>query len=136
GSTSSAPPATVTPDGSATSSLTATLLDAYAHPVPGNAVSLRQGSASSTITTLSGTTGAAGHATFRVTDTVAETVTYTAHDTTDSIVVSPTADVQFVAGPVSAAQSTVSASPASVVADGSTTSTVTVTLRDAQSNPV
>ncbi len=37
---------------------------------------------------------------------------------------------------VSAANSTVSASPASVVADGTTASTVTVTLRDTNSNPV
>ena len=39
-------------------------------------------------------------------------------------------------GPVSAAQSTVSASPTSVIADGSTTSTITVTLKDASGNPV
>ena len=39
-------------------------------------------------------------------------------------------------GGATAAQSTVSAAPASVVADGSTTSTVTVILRDINSNPV
>jgi hypothetical protein len=39
-------------------------------------------------------------------------------------------------GAVTAAQSTVSASPTPVVADGSTTSTITVTLKDANSNPV
>ncbi len=39
-------------------------------------------------------------------------------------------------GPVTAAQSTVTASPTSVVADGSTTSTITVILLDAYSNPV
>ena len=39
-------------------------------------------------------------------------------------------------GAVSAAQSTVTASPASVPADDSTTSTITVTLKDALGNPV
>ncbi|HVE47434.1 MAG TPA: invasin domain 3-containing protein [Acidimicrobiales bacterium] len=39
-------------------------------------------------------------------------------------------------GPVSASMSTISASPASVPADGATTSTVTATLRDADGNPV
>jgi hypothetical protein len=42
----------------------------------------------------------------------------------------------IVAGSVSAAQSTVSASPTSLVADGSATSTITVTVKDANGNPV
>ncbi len=40
------------------------------------------------------------------------------------------------AGPVDAGTSTVAASPTSVPADGSSTSTITVTLRDASNNPV
>jgi len=39
-------------------------------------------------------------------------------------------------GTVSESQATVAASPASVTADGATTSTITVTLRDANGNPV
>src|SRR5207302_1178008 len=135
-STLAASPASLTADGSATSTLTVTLKDAYGHPVPGKAVSLTQGSGSSTITTVAGTTDAAGHATYSVKDTVAESVTYSAHDTTDSVDVTPTTTVQFVPGPVSASISTVSASPGSVVADNSTTSTVTVTLKDANGNAV
>jgi hypothetical protein len=45
-------------------------------------------------------------------------------------------NIVFSAGAVTAAQSTVAAAPTSVTADGSTTSTVTVTLKDANSNPV
>jgi hypothetical protein len=45
-------------------------------------------------------------------------------------------NITFSAGAVMAAQSTVAASPTSVTADGSTTSTVTVTLKDTNSNPV
>ncbi len=74
--------------------------------------------------------------TFTVKDTKAETVTYTATDSTDSITVTPTAAVTFTAGAVNAGKSTVTSSPASVVADGSTTSTITVTLLDVNSNPV
>ena len=50
------------------------------------------------------------------------------HTTTTTFVVS--------AGPVTAGNSTVSASPTSVVADGATLSTITVTLKDANNNPV
>ncbi|MCX6896375.1 MAG: Ig-like domain repeat protein [Verrucomicrobia bacterium] len=39
-------------------------------------------------------------------------------------------------GPTSVGQSTVSASPTTLVADGSTTSTITVTFKDAYNNPV
>ena len=42
----------------------------------------------------------------------------------------------FTAGAVSTSQSTVVASPTSVTADGSTPSTITVTLNDANNNPV
>ncbi len=89
---------------------------------------------SSTITTVSGVTNGSGVATFTVKDAAVESTTYTATDTTDTVTVTQTAAVTFTAGPVTAAQSTVSAAPASVVADGSTTSTVTVTLKDAQSH--
>ena len=49
-----------------------------------------------------------------------------------------TASVTFTAAgtAVSAATSTVVASPSSVLADGSTTATLTVTLKDADNNPV
>ena len=54
----------------------------------------------------------------------------------DGSTVTGTANVTFLAGAVNGTQSTVSASPASVVADGSSTSTVTVTAKDAFGNPV
>ncbi len=96
-------------------------------------MTLSAGSGSSTIATVGGTTNGSGVATFTVKDATAETVTYTAHDTTDSVDVTQTAAVTFTAAApptVSAAQSTVSAAPTSVAADGSTTSTISVTLKD------
>ena len=135
-STVSANPASVPADGSTASTITVTLLDSGGNPVSGKNVTLTAGSGSSTITVVNGTTNASGQATFKVTDTKAEGVTYTAKDTSDSITITPTATVTFTAGTVNATTSTVSANPGSVVADGVSTSTITVTLKDVNNNPV
>src|SRR4029079_8642838 len=74
-STVSSSPASVTADGSASSAVTVTALDAYGNPISGLAASLGQGTGSSTIAPASATTDAAGHAVFAVTDTLHETVT-------------------------------------------------------------
>ena len=97
---------------------------------------LAKAGGNSTITTVSGLTDAACEATFTVTNTTAETTTYTATDTTDTLTVTQTATVTFTSGVVSATQSTVSAAPTAVTADGIAASTVTVTLRDVNGNPV
>ena len=55
-------------------------------------------------------------------NTAVESVTYTAKDTTDNITITQTASVNFTVGTVSAGVSTVSASPTSLIADGSATS--------------
>ena len=134
-STMSASPASVVADGVTTSTITVTLKDVNDNPASGKTVTLAQGSGSSTISAASGSSSATGVVTFTVKDTKAEAVTYTARDTTDSVTITPTAAVTFFAGAVSATHSTVSGSPASVVADGTTTSTITVTLKDANNNP-
>ena len=66
--------------------------------------------------------------------TVAATATVSA--TLDGSSIAQTATVTFTAGAVNAGQSTVSSAPASVVANGVATSTVTVTARDIFGNPV
>jgi len=133
-STVSASPTSVAADGITTSTITVTLKDSGGAAVSGKTVTLSAGSGSSTIATVGGTTNGSGVATFTVKDAAAETVTYTAHDTTDSVDVTQTAAVTFTAAAppptVSAAQSTVSATPTSVAADGSTPSTISVSLKD------
>ena len=137
GSTVSANPASVTADGSSSSAITVTLLDAHNNPVSGITVTLGSSGGSSTVSAASGPSDSSGVVSFTVQDTVAETTTYTATDTSDSgLVITATATVSFTAGPVSAVASTVSASPGSVTADGATPSTITVTLKDAEGNPV
>src|SRR5439155_191233 len=133
-STASSSPGSVVADGSATSTITVTVKDANGNVVPGKTISLGQGGGNSTISPASAVTSAGGHAAFAVKDGVAESLVYTATDTTDSVTVTQTAPVDFVPGAASLTNSTITAAPGSIAADGSSTSTVTVRLKDALSN--
>ena len=130
-STVTASPAAVAADGVTTSTITVTLKTAGGVAVSGKTVTLGQGTCHSTISAASGASNASGVVTFTVKDTTVETVTYTATDATDSLVVTPIAAVSFTAVPASASASTVTASPAAVAADGASTSMITVTLKTA-----
>ncbi|MHB8728390.1 MAG: DUF6701 domain-containing protein [Sulfuricaulis sp.] len=88
-------PTSVANDGVSTSTITATLKDTAGNPVVGKTITLTAGSGSSIITTVNGTTDINGQATFTVKDSVAETVTYTARDSTDGITITQTASVTF-----------------------------------------
>ncbi len=81
-------------------------------------------------------TNGSGQISFDAYDTTAESVTFIATDTTDNVVVTPTVTVVFDAGLPQVDQSTVAANPAAVAADGTTASTITVTLGDHNQNPV
>ena len=135
-STVTASPTPVVADGVATSTITVTLKDVNNNPVSGKTVTLAKSGGSSTISAASGASSTSGVVTFTVTDTVAESTTYTANDATDSVTITQTAAVTFTGGPARATASAVSASPASVTADGSSTSTIIVTLKDANNNLV
>jgi adhesin/invasin len=74
---------------------------------------------------------AEGPVTITVTDAVAGTT-----GNTNDAAHAPTTNVTWNVGPVAAAVSTVTASPATVTADGVATSTITVTLLDLFGNPV
>jgi hypothetical protein len=131
------PPATVLDNGTAYSTITVTLLDASGNPVAGKTVALSQGAGTrSTISAASGLSNANGVVTFTVRDTFAETVTYTAIDTTDGVVVTQTAAVIFQGGTVVTSRSTVTANPGTVTADGVSYSVITVTLEDTNRYPV
>src|ERR1019366_4114217 len=96
-STVTANPASVPADGATASTITVTLEDANHNPVSGKAASLAAGGGSSLIATVNGPTNAACQATFTVKDTLAEAVTYSATDSTDSVSISQTATVTFTA---------------------------------------
>ena len=137
-STVKASTGSVTADGSSAATITVTLKDGAtrADVISGKTVMLSQGGGHSVISPMSGTTDSTGSVAFTVTNTTAELVTYSATDSTDGIGITQAAQVTFVPGPVDATVSTVKASPASVAADGSAASTVTVTLLDAHANPI
>ena len=136
-STVTASPTSVASDGVTPSTLTVTLKDAGGAAIPGKTVSLVSNRGlTDTITPASGSSNGSGVVTFTVKSTTAGAPVFTATDTSDSVTVTQTATVTFLSDVVSAANSTVAASPASVEADGSSTSTITVTLKNANNNPL
>ncbi len=132
-STVTPPTQTVTADGADPATVTVTLNDTNSSPVSGKTVTLSPSAGSSTISpasTGSNVTDSNGQATFTVTDSTAETVTYSATDTTDILPINQTAKVTFSHQTVNQSVSSVVANPSMVADDGVTASTVTVTLRD------
>jgi Big-like domain-containing protein len=138
-----AKPPTVAADGEDESIVTVTLLGTTGTgtsgvPVPGKSVSLTQESGHSVITPLSSPaeTNQVGQISFSVTDMTAESVTYVATDTTDSVTARSTSNQQtvvFAAPVVTAKNSSVTAFPTTVPAGNPTT--ITVTLRDQAADP-
>ena len=140
-STVNASPATVFADGVLTSTVTVTLKDSNGIGVPNKDVTLANtgGPQAATINPLTAvTTDNAGQAVFNVSSTTPGIEVFTATDVTDTLTLTDTASVEFVEIGVltNAAQSTVVASPPAVLANGSSASTITVTLRDANGYPV
>ena len=132
--------ASIPDDGTTTATITVTLKDASGNDLPGKTVTLAANGGDSTIIPGSGPpnmTNSSGQATFTVTDTHAQTVIYTATDVTDGFAVG-SVTVTFTAGSVTAPPSTVVASPTSVATGAAcpACSTITVTLYDANYNPV
>jgi adhesin/invasin len=127
-----ASPTSVTADGSSTSALTFTVLDAQGNPVAGQAVSLACDGSSNTLSPTSGSTNAAGIFAATLASAHAEVKTVTA--TAGAVV--KTRSVTFVAGAMSSLNSSVVASPGIVTADNVSTTNVTVTVQDAQGNPI
>ena len=147
-STMTVEPSTVPADGTTAASLTVTIKDQFGSPLAGKTVTVA-GDVTNTSTPsgtikivpsgLGGsqtTTGANGEISFDAYDTTAESVTFTASDTTDSITVAQTVAATYTPGLPQVSQSTVQASPAVVPADGATASTITVTVQDHNANPV
>lgn len=125
----------VAADGAAAATVAVRLADNFGNPVAGKAVSLSASPGSSAvISPASAVTQAdAGGAVFTVTNLIAESVTLTATDATDGVVLPKTVDVLFVVPP--AAGGGIGASPTVVTADGTSTTTITVTLQDGLGRP-
>jgi adhesin/invasin len=128
----SATPNPIAADGSSTTTATATVTDANANPVPGDALSF-QTNAGNAIGPVTDNGDGTYSATITST-TVARSVTARATDS--SAVSQPTNTTVF--GQISGAVNDVSviASPAPIVADGTSTTTATATVRDEHGNGV
>jgi hypothetical protein len=130
----SAAPGTITAsNGASQSTITVTVRDQFLNPISGATVVLASTGTGNTIT-QPGTTNASGVTTGALSSTMAEGKTVSA--TANGTAITPTAAVTVNPGAVSAAQSLVSAAPASIPADGTSESTITVTARDQFDNPI
>ncbi len=131
-STISVSPGTAVADGLSSAAATTTARDAFGNTISGAAVVVISTSGDTNVPG-SPPTGANGQSTIPLTSLVAESVTINAQ--VDGVSLNVGAPLTFVAGPVDGTVSTISAD-SSVVADGASTSTITVTARDTQGNPV
>jgi len=130
-------PSTLTADGSSTGTVTVALGDVLGNAASGKTVTLTSSrGASDSISPASVTTDSSGVATFIISSIVAGTATFTAHDTSDSVTLTQTVNETYNPGPVSQSVSTVSAFPTTVIANGTSSSTITVILTDANGNAV
>ncbi len=143
-------PTSVPADGVTPVSLTVTIEDQFGNPLAGKTVTVITNvtgtstpsatakviPAASSGTNLITTTNGSGQIAFDSFDTTAESVTYVATDTNDSVVVNKTLQATFTPGVPQVSQSSVQASPSAVPADGTTASTITVTMEDHNANAV
>ena len=118
--------------GSGTSTITVTAKDANGNAISGATVVLAATGTGNTLTQPAAVTDANGVATGSLASTVAGAKTVSAKINGTSI--TQTATVTVTPGPVDASQSTVTAAPASVVPGAP--STITVTAKDANGNPI
>ncbi len=128
--TITASPNSVPADGAATTTLTVTVEDAKGNLLANTAVTLSASGADNSFGSISGVTNAEGVFTTTLASTLAQTETITASEGG----VQETTSVSFVAGGPSAATSTLVANPGSVAANGTATTTLTVTVEDAKGN--
>lgn len=130
-------PPTLAANGSATGTITITLKNAGGAGIPAKLVSVvsSRGAPHDTITALNATTGSDGVATFSIKSAEAGTnVQVVATDVTDgNLVLDSKPFVSFTSYPT---QVNNSASPATVLADNTSTFTVTTVLKDVNSNVV
>jgi hypothetical protein len=112
-------------DGSSASTITVELNDLNGNPVIGKLVSLTADSGSSKITAVSDKTDGDGDATFNVSDSTAEVVTYTAVDTTDDLALAPkSVTVTFTASALTTTTTTSTTTTTTTTASTTSTSAV------------
>ncbi|HVO76543.1 MAG TPA: invasin domain 3-containing protein, partial [Candidatus Bathyarchaeia archaeon] len=114
--------------------VTVRVSDLYGNGVAGATVVIASSGSGNTLRQPVGTTGSSGTVVGAVKSTKAELKTLTAK--VDGVDIAASAEATFIAGSFSPGMSDVSNSPSTVVANGVDSTVVTVTVRDAQGNPI
>jgi hypothetical protein len=128
-----AAPGSITADGHATALVTATLTNAFNDPTPGDIVEFSSTDAGQTFGPVTDN----GDGTYSATVTSSAAVHSTTITATDTSTASPLhTTTTLVQTADRAAYVALAASPASLIADGNSTSTVTATVTDSLTNPV
>lgn len=129
------PDSIVAADGASKAYIVVRLRDLRTNTVAGKTVTLAANPGSQAV--ISPPSGIStvdnGAVIFEVTNLIPETVTFTATDTSDGVVLDQTASITFGVPP--AASAGINAFPTTVTADGINTTTITVTLQDALGRP-
>jgi IPT/TIG domain-containing protein/Big-like domain-containing protein len=99
-------------------------------------VTLSPGRGQATFTPAQAITDRHGEANFSVVDARVETVSFLVNDVSDNVALTTVPQVTFTSGGPSSSVSTIAAAPATVPADGTTTSTLNVTILDPSGNPL
>jgi hypothetical protein len=121
-------------DGQQVASLTVYAADAQGNPVAGQLVTFASGGTGDTLMPMTATTDAAGRARTQMTSTVAQSKLVRATLGAGGASASVATTVSFIAGPPDATASSITASPASLTADGVGVSTLRVLARDRLGN--
>ena len=123
---------TTVADGTATNTVTLPITDASGNPLPGHEVTFTVTEPDGTAREVVVTTDASGIATLPVSSTQAGTVKVDANvgGVTSSI------ELSFVAGEVAAINSSLETGVTRIVANGTDTTLITLTLKDSNNNPV
>ncbi|MGM0587392.1 MAG: invasin domain 3-containing protein [Bacteroidota bacterium] len=127
-------PNTVTADGTTKSTVTIALKDAHNNVISGEAANISLSGLSNATAGAVSETGTAGTYEVDLTNTTAEDITISVD--ADGTTLDDTPTISFVPGVISASNSSVTANPTSLTADGTTVSTVTIALKDANNNAV
>ncbi len=124
----------VTADGTDLLTVTVTVRDDQGNPVEGSSVVLQASGPGNTYVQPVGVTGTNGIATGTIASTVAELKTVSGR--VDGLLIDDTLEIDWVPGPVDLAVSTIVSDTDTVTADGSDVCRITVTVMDADGNPV
>jgi len=124
---------TVPADGTSQGGVLVRLYDSEGNSVSGKTVTLSASGGHAVITPASGvSTVDNGAVPFFATDLTAETVKFTATDTTDGVTLAP---IVVTFGVPAATSAGITADPPTVTADGSSAATITVTMKDSLDRP-